>query len=67
MATKRQKWATNRNWLIRRLRGTQSIFSGINCKFMSELIPRESWMLINTISIGIGQLIDEVSKSKYKE
>ena len=67
MTTKRQKWAMKRNWLIKRLKGAQSIFSYDNQKFMKELSPVINHRFIDNTESYLHFLIKEISKSKYKE
>ena len=64
--TKRQRWATKRNWLIRRLKGAQSMFSYDSCQFMYSLLPKDQHRLVTSSDIFITLLIKEISKSKYK-
>jgi len=65
--SKRKLWAMKRNWLIKRLRGAHSIFSGEGMEFIRTLIPKEEWVLLNTLNSGIGRLVNKVSESKWKE
>jgi len=67
MATKRQLWAQKRNWLLMRLRGSLSVFSGYNQEFISKLIDIDKSQRLYMVESDIKYLIKEISKSKYKE
>ena len=67
MKSKRQKWAIKRNWLIMRLRGARSIYNYENQKFIERLIPKDNHRIFDNAEVSLHYLIEELSKSKYKE
>lgn len=65
--TKRQLWALRRNWMIRRVRGALSVFSGSNIESIKELMDEQDYSLINRVATGIAIIDEKISQSKWKE
>lgn len=63
--TKRQLWAKKRNWMLFRLRGMGTVFTGYNREFVSSLVPEKDLYLIDQLNNNIIKLIKIISDSKY--
>lgn len=66
MSTKRQKWSQERNWLLFILKGMRLSFSHYNTS-MYSLLPKEKRYIVDKVYSYLSDLIEELSKSKYKE
>ncbi len=67
MTTQRKIWAMKRNWLIRRLRGAKSIFSGDNIETLYNSLEREDWKGVSRVMSDLNFLVRKLSESKWKE
>lgn len=65
--SERSHWAKRRNWLLRRLKGAQSIFSQADTEFLYVNIEKENCKVIVDTINNLNKLVVLLSQSKWKE